>query len=278
MKATATKNLLAILLGSWISVSFAIAAETPKVFDIEQQPLATALNQFAQQSDRQILFSTEVVNSKRANAIRGELDPEVALQKLLKGTGLSFRVTVDHTILVDYPHSGETANVPVLSGSIRLAQVGGSSESSSSPEQKNFENSSESFQKRIELEQVVVTGTHIRGVQDIAQPSSTITREEIDKAGFTTMENLFEKLPENFNTVTPLGRAAGNLSGNTVAGLNWTRVTAIDLRGLGAESTLTLINGRRRAGSIFGRVVDVSAIPLSAIERVDVVTGGASAL
>jgi outer membrane cobalamin receptor len=55
-------------------------------------------------------------------------------------------------------------------------------------------------------------------------------------------------------------------------------VTAVDLRGLGAQSTLTLVNGTRRAGSIDGRVVDISAIPLSIIERVEVVTGGRSAI
>ncbi len=49
---------------------------------------------------------------------------------------------------------------------------------------------------------------------------------------------------------------------------------AVDLRGLGAESTLTLVNGARQAGSLEGRVVDVSAIPLFAIDRVDIVTGG----
>jgi outer membrane receptor protein involved in Fe transport len=56
------------------------------------------------------------------------------------------------------------------------------------------------------------------------------------------------------------------------------RVASVDLRGLGAESTLTLLNGRRLAGALNGRVVDISSIPLSALERVDVVTGGASAI
>ena len=57
------------------------SADNPKVFDIESQNLAAALTQFAAQSDRQILFSTEVADSKRSNGVKGELEPEIALHQ-----------------------------------------------------------------------------------------------------------------------------------------------------------------------------------------------------
>lgn len=127
-----------------------------------------------------------------------------------------------------------------------------------------------------ELGNLVVTGTRIPGT-DVAVPMTVITRNEFGKAGFLTLQDLFETLPQNFDEVTPDGRFA-NEGGSLLRGLNNTRVNAADLRGLGAESTLTLVNGSRVAGSIEGRVVDLSAIPLSIVERVEVVTGGRSAV
>ena len=109
------------VLGSQASVAL---AGSLKRFDIEQQSLSTALNEFARQSDRQILFSTAVANAKRTHGIRGDLEPEDALRQLLKGTGLTFRVTSDNTILVESSHPGDTANVPTPQSSVRLAQVG----------------------------------------------------------------------------------------------------------------------------------------------------------
>lgn len=127
-----------------------------------------------------------------------------------------------------------------------------------------------------ELGKVIVTGTRIRGT-DVAVPMTVITREEFEKTGYVTVEELFESLPQNFDEMTPDGRFA-NEGGSLLRGLNNARVTAVDLRGLGAESTLTLVDGSRRARSIGGRVVDISAIPLSIIERIEVVTGGRSAI
>lgn len=127
-----------------------------------------------------------------------------------------------------------------------------------------------------ELGNVFVTGTRIRGVS-VPAAMIVITRDEFEKGGFSSVEELFESLPQNFDEVTPDGRFA-NEGGSLLRGLNNSRVSAIDLRGLGAQSTLTLVNGKRRAGSIDGRVVDVSTIPLSILDRVEVVTGGRSAI
>ena len=127
-----------------------------------------------------------------------------------------------------------------------------------------------------ELSNVLVTGTRIPGVS-VPAAMLVLTREEFEDAGYSTLEELFESLPQNFDEITPDGRFA-NEGGSLLRGLNNSRVTSIDLRGLGAQSTLILVNGERRAGSIEGRVVDISSIPLSIIERVEVVTGGRSAI
>jgi outer membrane receptor protein involved in Fe transport len=127
-----------------------------------------------------------------------------------------------------------------------------------------------------ELGNVLVTGTRIPGV-GVPAAMITVARDEFEDAGFSSVEELFESLPQNFDEITPDGRFA-NEGGSLLRGLNNSRVSSIDLRGLGAQSTLTLVNGKRRAGSIDGRVVDVSAIPISFLERVEVVTGGRSAI
>ena len=266
----------AILLGFCSSPSFAIAAETPKHFNIAGQSLSTALNEFARQSDRQILFSSDIVSAKFSSEIKGDLEPEAALRKLLKGTGLGFRVTVDDTILVEATGSGETAKLPASDETIRLAQAGGTQNSAQAPPaSQTAPNRSD---EEADLgEGVVVTGTHIRGTKELPAPSLTMQRQEFEDSGYVTLQDVFEQLPQNFDGVTQDGRFS-NEGGGFVAQRNNERATAIDLRGLGPQSTLTLVDGMRRAGSVSGRVVDISAIPLSIIERVEIVTDGRSSV
>ncbi|MET0497805.1 MAG: TonB-dependent receptor [Steroidobacteraceae bacterium] len=125
------------------------------------------------------------------------------------------------------------------------------------------------------MDEIVVTGSHIRGASTSTQ-GITIDRAEIDRTGFSTVESLVESLPQNFADVSPAGRLS--TGGATLSGINNDRASSVNLRGLGAQSTLTLLDGVRPAGSVGGRVFDVSAIPLSMIERVDIVTDGRSAI
>lgn len=121
------------------------------------------------------------------------------------------------------------------------------------------------------FERVVVTGTHIRRTDvEAALPVQVITREEIDNSGVTTVEQLLERVPANVNPFN-LSRTIGN---NTSPGLS-----SANLRGLGGGSTLVLLNGRRLANYAFdGASVDLNSIPFTAIERVEVLKDGASAI
>jgi iron complex outermembrane receptor protein len=121
-------------------------------------------------------------------------------------------------------------------------------------------------------DRVVVTGTNIRGVYPNSTPVEVYTREDIERTGAITTEQFIGKMPQNLGTFSQYGPGASN------AGVNLDAVTAIDLRGLGAGTTLTLLNGRRIALSNGGRSADVSLIPAGAIERVEVLTDGASAI
>src|SRR5882672_919697 len=88
------------------------AASGQKHFEIGSTNLSSALREFARQSDQQILFSTDVVNDKQTSGFKGDLQPEAALEILLRGTGLTFGVTPDATILVKSPKTGNGANIP----------------------------------------------------------------------------------------------------------------------------------------------------------------------
>jgi outer membrane receptor protein involved in Fe transport len=102
----------------------------------------------------------------------------------------------------------------------------------------------------------------------------TITREDIQKTGLARTEDVVRTLPQNFSG-GPNERAE-NINGG---GTNPTRGATANLRGLGATSTLVLIDGHRMAagGTTFLNT-DVSSIPLGAIERIEVLPDGASAL
>ena len=122
-----------------------------------------------------------------------------------------------------------------------------------------------------------VTGTHIRGSADSAFPITVYTRDAIERSGATTLQEFIQKIPQNFNggaSETTIGSVAGG--GNAA---NSVDATGVNLRGLGNDATLVLINGHRVApGNTEGNFVDLSMIPLYAVERVEIVTDGASAI
>ena len=237
-----------------------------KLFNIEQQSLSTALNEFARQSDRQILFSTDVANAKRTRGIKGELEPEAALRQLLKGTGLTFRVTADDTILVESAHSGDTANVPTPASSVRLAQIG--SAQSTSTSSYTDQNSREDSGQRNQVAEVTVTGSRIVQRDYTANsPITTMNSAALDSTGAVTLEGALSSLPQ-----------FGVGSGATTTGFFASGQASLNLRGLGPARNLILIDGRRMQPASTDQSVDLNTIPKALIENVEIITGGASAV
>lgn len=121
------------------------------------------------------------------------------------------------------------------------------------------------------VDQIVVTGSRIvRDGYDAPTPVSVLGQAEIAARIPGNITDLLDLSP----AITASGAAAtnsGSLS-NGFAGVN-----AVSLRGLGAGRTLILLDGQRSVASTFGGVVDVNTIPQALVERVEIVTGGASA-
>ena len=120
------------------------------------------------------------------------------------------------------------------------------------------------------LDRIEVTGSRIRRVDaENASPVVTIDRQAIEKTGKLTIGDLVQELPN----------IAGAATNPTVNNGGGTGASTIDLRGLGSQRTLILINGRRvvHPGGADGGA-DVNAIPASAVERIEVLTVGASSV
>ena len=131
------------------------------------------------------------------------------------------------------------------------------------------------------LDAVTVTGTNLRGV-DLAeaQPVQVIDAQQIQRFGLQSIGDALKLISEtgggtgNFNTAS-----SGALQADSPAGS-----AGASLRGLGAGSTLTLVNGRRVAAASFSNgvrsenFVDINAIPMAAVERIEVLSSGASAI
>lgn len=122
----------------------------------------------------------------------------------------------------------------------------------------------------VQLQRIEVTGSAIRRVDaETAVPISVLRAEELRQQGVTSTEELIGRLSGNqgvYNSSRSVGSATGGAS-------------FADLRGIGANKTLVLLNGRRLANNaIDGSAVDLNTIPFAAIDRVEVLRDGASAL
>jgi iron complex outermembrane receptor protein len=134
-----------------------------------------------------------------------------------------------------------------------------------------------SAEDKATLEEVVVTGTSIKGLNaETALPVQVMKREEIERTGATTAEDLFRQISAASSAGnTTVAQGTGNQTG---------AISTISLRGLGSARTLVLINGQRSAvygggsAGAAGSSVDISQIPVAAIERVEILKDGASAI
>jgi iron complex outermembrane receptor protein len=129
-----------------------------------------------------------------------------------------------------------------------------------------------------DTQRIEITGSSIKRIDaETALPVTTVTRDEIARSGVANVEQLVR-------SITAVS-TAGAASGSSLAGLSTYGQSSVSLRGLGDARTLVLVNGRRLAvfaGSnvIGGSVaaVDINAIPVAAIERIEVLRDGASSL
>ncbi len=226
------------------------AQDQVRTFDVPAQAASTGIPEFAREANVQILVSEDDVSGKTTNRVHGDLSVHEALRQLLSGTKILVTSDDGHTIILS--RGNKLKNEEAASDNGAAINSG--------------------------VETVVVTGTNIRGVINATSPIMIIDSNDIARTGYTDTAQLVASLPQNFGGGQFGATADGQLGAGSRANLNVSGATGFNLRGLGADSTLVLLDGNRIAGSARGEAVDVSIIPLAAIDRVEIVSDGASAI
>lgn len=256
------RTLASALLLSALSL-LAFAAEPTRRFDLPAGEASQTLKRYAAQAGREIVFSPAQVGDITTRAVQGELPVREALDLMLADTGLA--VTED-------------ARTGVLA--VSRAPASASVETGSASETPSTD--SASFSGRVEpgivkLEKVEVTGSRIRSIlgEQGINPVLTFTRADIEKSGVTSLSDLRALIPQLSvgNTTAFDGNSAGSSPNGRLA---------FTLRGITGNNTLVLVDGRRlpRTGQRVAATenYEITGLPLSAIERVEVLLDGASAV
>lgn len=210
-------------------------------FDLPAEALSQALRDVAVRTGRNVIAPAELIGDQQAAPLSGTFTAEGAVARLLAGTGLQYRL-VEGTLVVE---RGPFADKSVATDN---AELKGTS--------------------------ITVTGTRIRGAGS-ASPVTVKTRGELERAGINDLADFTRILPQNYTGGQNRGIAGGGEQGGQQ---NLNDSAALNLRGLGPDATLTLLSGHRLSYDALDQGVDISAIPLAAIERIEVVADGASAL
>ena len=123
------------------------------------------------------------------------------------------------------------------------------------------------------LEEIVVTGSRIRRDGfEYSTPVDVIGEERMDVVGTTNVGDFLQSVPQNIGALN---------NSNSAFSVSLTGQNLTSLRNLGVARTLVLVNGRRFVSGVtpsFGYAVDMNAIPTAMIDRIEVLTGGASAV
>jgi outer membrane receptor protein involved in Fe transport len=232
-------------------------------FNLPVQELSKSLKSVARATNTNIVFNPSLVQGKQAPPLRGQFDAETAIARLIAGQALAEKSTGSGTFVIS--GSPPRGNAPAATEA--APSLGEASPGSTAAESE-----------RAEDRAIVVTGTNIRGGANASSPLQLYTRDDMDRAGQRTVKDLIQALPQNFNGVAN-ENTIQNIAGGNAAGVNYTFGTGINLHGAGPGATLVLVDGRRLApANLFADFVDISLIPTAALERVEVLPDGASAI
>ena len=226
----------------FLAGSGAASAEPPAQFvlSLPEEPLAKALKDVAAQIGRNVIAPDALVKGRRSTSLSGNYTAEQAFAHLLQGSGLQYRL-VDGTFVI---------------------------------ESVSFRDRLSSGEDAGGKAAITVTGTRIRGAGS-ASPVSVTTRRGLEQAGISDLAEFTRILPQNYTGGQNRGIAGGGEQGGQQ---NLNDSASLNLRGLGPDATLTLLNGHRLSYDALDQGVDISSIPLGAIDRIEVIADGASAL
>lgn len=234
----------------------------PLEFHIQGGDATDTLTEFSRQARLQLLFDFNVVKGHLTKPLDGMFKPVEALRTLLANSDLDFDFVNDHTLAV----MRKKPDPVKVAGATKAAQK--ASRRHRSRVRLTDDDGADGTQ-----EVVRVTGTYLRDEDPVGQEIISANREDIESTGAATAADFLSTLPQTFgggpNQDTYIGDEAQSNTGRGVGE---------NLRGLGARATLVLLDGRRVAPSgDEGEFVDIENIPLTAIQRIDILPDSASA-
>jgi len=238
-------------------------------FSLPAQSLRASLRQLSQQTGTQIVFALDVTQDYQAPGLNGRYTTGGALQALLGGTGLKSLQLGDR--IIEVLPAAAAATPPVQSAAAPAAQP-----AQAPAVAQTVEEPAATGPEGSALHEVVVTGSRIVR-QDYAalSPVVTVDSTAIESRSDSSVVNALQSLPQ-FNV-------AGNSSNLSQSSNPFPSATAapgaatVDLRGLGTNRTLVLVDGRRAQPINAALVVDLNTIPSAAIESIETISGGAAA-
>lgn len=233
-----------LLLAALSSLSFATCAQAHKAgaisFNLPSQGLGASLRAVATRAHLNITAPAVLVDARQAPPLQGDYTAPEAIDRLLKGSGLR----------------AEQAGATVIIKADMSPQAGaGQADAGHEGE-------------------LLITGSRIRGAP-IASIVLRTSQEDIRNLGRTDLGQVVRDIPQNFGGGQNPGVGQGVPS---ASGANIGAGSALNLRGLGSDATLTLLNGHRLAYTAVFQSVDVSAIPIDILDHIEIVPDGASAL
>jgi len=170
------------ILGAWCvgamlgGLPLSAAAEPEREYNIQPQDLGSALRVFAKQSDHEILFSSDLTAGKHTAGLHGRYDVDAALETLLAGTGLRYRVAERGALLIE-PQASRGVPAP---RAIRTAAV-----EQRSPAASRSEGPASS------VEEVIVTAQRrAERIEDVPMAIAVVTGDDISKSGVVGMQDL----------------------------------------------------------------------------------------
>ncbi len=257
----------------------AMAQDTYRL-DIPAQPLTRALQVFANQSGLSLVHYAKITQDKRAPAVKGSYTPDEALNRLLNRSGLTYAYVNSRTIeirrITSHVGTDESAaaHIPAgvgqSAGELRLARVQ-TGETAQRTDSAGNGGEEEKGTPEILVKGRRTLNTDIRRTEDDPQPYVVFDSEDIQNSQASSLE-------EFFRTRLPMNAAAGSVNQNTGEGQT---TSSINLRGLGQNETLVVVDGRRLpelTSSGFPLQPDLNGIPLAAIERIEVLPSTAGGI
>jgi outer membrane receptor protein involved in Fe transport len=280
------RRALALLASVALFASSIVLAQAQVTthFDLPAQPLADSLRYVGSQTHLNVLFDPLLVAGRRAPALKGELTLDEVLTTLLADTGIKYEFLDETTLIISaVAEAGDGSRVEATRPSApkenpeSLERIGNLTPLPASVENREPMGDRALPQQQLDIPEILVFGKtlnfDIRRSRDDALPYVVFDREKIERSGVSNLEGFLKgHLPQN--TVAFTGNMdTGQVQGNT---------SQVNLRGLGTNQTLILIDGRR-APTYYSPVAstlqpDINGIPLSAVERIEVLPATASGI